>query len=89
MHEVNQRDLAELVNKRVQVCIQGEDGEDKAPWIDRKIHQLSLCPDKTHLRIYFDQHFFVAVPLTSSVKQDDHGWIAYDKTTRLYYAIKK
>lgn len=89
MQTVEKKDLEVFMNQKVQVCIHGEEGEEMAPWVDRKIEQLTLCPDETHLRIYFDKHFFVAVPLTSSVEKDKHKWVAFDKKARLFYAIKK
>ncbi|MDL4841917.1 hypothetical protein [Aquibacillus rhizosphaerae] len=88
MQTVEMKSLEKLVDSSVQVCIYGKSSEDKAPWVDKRISKLSLCPDETHLRIYFDSHFFFAVPLTSSVEQKQNEWIAYDKEANLHYAIK-
>lgn len=88
MITVHKKDLEPLVGKNVQVGIYGEESEDTAPLVYRKIDQLVLCPDQTHLRIYFDKHFFVAVPLTSTVEKNENKWIAYDEATRLHYSIQ-
>ncbi|WP_226035905.1 hypothetical protein [Aquibacillus saliphilus] len=88
METVKMNDLEKYINSPVEVCIHGKEGEDRAPWINRKISNLELCPDKTHLRIYFDKHFFFAVPLTSTVVQKESEWSAYDETAALYYSIR-
>ncbi|MRH44730.1 hypothetical protein GH741_18950 [Aquibacillus halophilus] len=88
MSTVKKSDLEKYINSPVQVCIHGKEGEDRAPWIDRQISQLALCPDQTHLRIYFDKHFFFAVPLESKVDQNEQQWSAYDKNAELYYVIR-
>ncbi|MEC5425509.1 hypothetical protein QGM71_18685 [Virgibacillus sp. C22-A2] len=88
METVKSEDLKRFISNPVQVCIHGREGEDMAPWVKRKINKVELCPDKTHLRIYFDKHFFFAVPLTSEVVQKETEWTAYDDKAKLHYAIK-
>ncbi|MEC2159237.1 hypothetical protein [Virgibacillus halodenitrificans] len=88
MH-VNAKDVDNFKNNPVFVCIYGEQSEDQAPWVRRNILKTTLCPDSTHLQIYFDKHFFFAVPLSSKVDMSDHAWTAYDEKARLHYAIKK
>ncbi|MBB6454029.1 hypothetical protein HNQ94_002480 [Salirhabdus euzebyi] len=88
METVNKEDLKQFISSSVQICIHGKEGEDMAPWVKRNIKDVTLCPDKTHVRIYFDKHFFFAVPLTSTVWKKENEWVAYDKETELYYAIR-
>ncbi len=82
-------DLEKFVAEPVELCIYGKEGEDRAPAVKRKIFKLAFCPDNTHIRIYFDKHFFIAVPLTGSVYQNGQEWTAYDEKSALYYSIKK
>ncbi|MFZ3576980.1 hypothetical protein [Virgibacillus sp. DJP39] len=88
METVNANSLEKYINAPVEVCIQGRASEDQAPWVKRKVSKVTLCPDETHLRIYFDKHFFFAVPLTSNVDQKEDKWTAYDESAKLYYSIK-
>ncbi|MBM7570959.1 hypothetical protein [Aquibacillus albus] len=86
-NEIN--DLKSYKTIPVELCIHGETGEETAPWVKRKIIDITYCPDKTHLRLYFDKHFFIAIPLSSDVQQKRNNWIAFDKQARLYYAIRR
>lgn len=88
MASVKMEDLENYVSTSVDVCIHGREGEDQAPSVSRKIHKLEFCPDETHLRIFFDKHFFVAVPLTSTVEQSNNEWRAFDQDAGLYYVIR-
>jgi hypothetical protein len=86
---VNIKDLENYISRPVKVCIHGELNEDIAPPVNKTIYKLSLCPDQTHLRIYFDPISFFAVPLGSTVKIEEKQWSAYDKDCGLYYVIKR
>jgi hypothetical protein len=88
MATVNSKDLQPFIESTVQVRIHGREDEDQAPWVRRKISKVTLCPDETHLRIYFDKYFFFAVPLSCSVVLDEQEWSAYDQTVGLYYVIR-
>ncbi|WP_186576357.1 hypothetical protein [Aquibacillus kalidii] len=88
MNTVQLTELERFINEPVKVCIHGKEGEEQAPWVEKQVNSLTLCPDKTHLRIYFDSHYFFAVPLTSTVEQDETQWTAYDRAAGLFYAIK-
>ncbi|SET02454.1 hypothetical protein SAMN05216389_104209 [Oceanobacillus limi] len=85
---VKAEDLEKFIASSVEVCIHGRDDEDRAPWIKRKIRKVEPCPDATHLRIYFDKRFFVAVPFSSSVVQRETEWKAFDESASLYYVIR-
>lgn len=85
---VENSDLKRFIGAPVKVCIHGEAGEDMAPWLDKKVKKLANCPDNTHLRIFFDDHYFFAVPLTSEVEQTETEWSAYDPEAGLHYVIK-
>src|SRR5574342_562662 len=73
----------------VSVAILGEQGEETPPSFKKTIKRMENCPDGTHLRIYFDDFYFFAVPLISEVVFSDEQWTAYDKESGLYYVIKR
>lgn len=89
MELIKKEDLDGFVLQNVQVAILDEEGNDKAPFVHKKIIKTGLCPDGTHLRIYFDRMNFFAVPLTSSVEASDSRWAAFDQEAGLKYVIKK
>lgn len=89
MEHVKAEDLQQYISSPVLVRIRGGEGEEMPPWLPKSIQKIEPCPDHTHLRIYFDSHYFFAVPFDSEVTKTDKEWTAYDQNTGLYYAIKK
>ncbi|HWO97197.1 MAG TPA: hypothetical protein VNM45_12875 [Bacillus sp. (in: firmicutes)] len=89
MARINIEELEPFMSLPVRVAIQGEQGEEEAPWMDKTIKKAELCPDGTHVRFYFDHFYFLAVPLTSTVTKTESRWTAYDQEAGLYYIIKK
>ncbi|MEH7235070.1 hypothetical protein [Bacillus sp. JJ1562] len=83
------KSLEPFIQGDVEVSILDEDGEDKAPCVKKEIIKTELCPDGTHLRIYFDYHQFFAVPLTAEIAISDDVWSAFDQQTGLTYVVKK
>lgn len=81
--------LESFILGNVEVSILDEDGEDKAPFVKKEIIKTELCPDRTHLRIYFDRLQFFAVPLTAEIAISDGIWSAFDQQAGLTYVIKK
>lgn len=81
--------LNHLLLQPVEVSILDEDGDDKAPFISKRITNLELCPDKTHLRVYFDGQNFFAIPLTSEVTIAGDEWSAVDSQKSLKYVIRR
>lgn len=88
IQKLDPEEVEKLISEKVKVCIHGPANEDQAPWVDRRIHNVTPCPDHTHLRIYFDHYFFVAIPFTSEVVKKKNEWIAYDEESKLFYAIR-
>ncbi|UOR10846.1 hypothetical protein [Halobacillus amylolyticus] len=89
MGSVDREDLGPYLSTFVQVGIFGNEREDQPPWLEKKLVKTELCPDHTHLRIFFDPQTFVAIPLTSAVTQSQDEWCAYDHTSGLSYVIKR
>ena len=90
MKIINLNELTEFVSATaVEVSIQDEQGKDRAPFIRKKVKKIELCPDKTHMRIYFDHQKFFAVPLASTVTFKDEQWSAYDTFSDLTYIIRR
>jgi hypothetical protein len=83
------KDLERFLGKAIEVAIHDADGDTQPPWVEKKIKKIELCPDQTHLRIYFDTFYFFAIPLTSSIGQSDTNWSAHDEESGLYYLIRE
>ena len=88
MAHVSMQDLEPFIDQPVRVCIHGERGEEMAPWVNKRVKKLEWCPERTHLRIFFDHHYFFAVPLSSDVRLTKSEWCAYDKQVGLYYVMR-
>lgn len=73
----------------VDIFIHDRDGGDQAPTVQKTIKKVQLCPDSTHIRFYFDDFYFLAVPLSSDVSWSDEQWAAFDFESGLTYSIKK
>lgn len=86
---IKKEDLETYVLQEVKVAILDDDGNDKAPFVNKTIKKLELCPDGTHFRIYFDHLNFFAVPLTASVSASETEWTAFDQEAGLKYVIRK
>ncbi|WP_077213390.1 hypothetical protein [Bacillus dakarensis] len=90
MELINLQRLSEFIaSAAVEVAIQDEEGDDRAPFIRKEVTKVELCPDHTHVRIYFDQQKFFAVPLGSTVLFEDKQWSAYDQLSNLTYIIRR
>ncbi|MFE8699560.1 hypothetical protein ACFYKX_02865 [Cytobacillus sp. FJAT-54145] len=89
MESIDMDMLEDFVSSPVEVSIQDEQGNDKAAFLKKEVKKIQLCPDQTHVRIYFDQDKFLAVPRTSTVSMFDNQWTAFDMFSDLYYVIRK
>ncbi|QQK78806.1 hypothetical protein HUG20_02060 [Salicibibacter cibi] len=74
----------------VWVCIRDEHNKEGVhdPWVKKMMAQISFCPDHTHLRFYFQDGTFLAVPLVLPVQQKGREWCAHDREAGLSYVIK-
>jgi hypothetical protein len=82
-------DLNRFLAVPVQVGIQDIKGEERAPFLQKSIKKLQICPDHTHIRIYFNDVKFLAVPLDAAVTESENEWIACDHHSGLNYTIKR
>jgi hypothetical protein len=89
VEHIKVEDLKSFVLEKVKVSVHDTTGEEQAPFVSKTIQKLELCPDNTHLRIYFDHLHFLAVPLTSKISMKTSEWSAYDLQTGLQYVIRK
>ena len=89
VEQIKIEDLQSFCLEKVQVAILDKDGEDQAPFVSKTIQKLELCPDNTHLRIYFDRQTFFAIPMTSTVSRNEDEWSAYDGQSGLQYVVRK
>jgi len=86
---INLNDLKSFVGIQVEISIQDQDGGDQAPAVKKTIKKVQHCPDGTHIRFYFDDFYFLAVPLASTVSQSEAYWSASDPDSGLIYTVKK
>ncbi|MEH7107601.1 MULTISPECIES: hypothetical protein [Bacillaceae] len=89
MGHINLEDVKRFAGESVELSILDLDGGDQAPTIQKTIKKVQLCPDQTHVRFYFDDIYFLAVPLVSEVTETVEKWAASDKESGLTYVIKK
>jgi len=82
-------ELENFVSIPIKLTIHGSEEEDRPVWMEKKIQSVRLCPDGTHVRLYFDHHHFIAVPKESEIIRQKHEWSAYDEKSSLRYLIKK
>jgi hypothetical protein len=83
------KELEPFLGEQIEVAIHDAETDTQPPWVEKQIKKLELCPDGTHLRIYFDTYYFFAVPLTSSISQSELDWSAYDLDSGLFYLIRR
>ncbi|MGG3468335.1 hypothetical protein ABES02_12730 [Neobacillus pocheonensis] len=82
-------DLQRFAGSSVEISIKDEQGGDQAAIVKKTLKKVQLCPDQTHVRFYFDDFYFLAVPLGSDVVETETTWSAFEKTSGLTYNIKK
>ncbi|MFD2445122.1 hypothetical protein ACFSO7_14225 [Bacillus sp. CGMCC 1.16607] len=83
------KDVERFLNEKIEVAIHDVETNVQPPWVEKKIKKVEMCPDRTHLRIYFDTFYFFAIPLNSNISQSELNWSAYDDASGLYYLIRK
>lgn len=88
MELINIEDLRPYTAIPVRVGVQDVSGE-VAPFVSKVIQETKVCQDGTHIRLYFDRHYFLAVPRGSRVKKSEQEWNAFDQETQLSYIIRK
>jgi hypothetical protein len=86
---INLEELQRFAGTKAEITIHDEQGGDQAATVKKAIKKIQLCPDQTHVRFYFDQVYFLAVPIKSSITESDSQWSAFDQESGLTYVIKK
>jgi len=82
--------LHEFVSFPIEVFIQdAEGGRHTNPSFERKLEKIQICPDQTHLRLYFDHMHFMAVPLNGQITAGLDEFQVYDEKNGLHYHIRK
>ena len=89
MEPIRPEDLNRFLSEHIQAGIQDIQGEERAPFVQKTIKKLQFCPDHTHLRIYFDEVNFFAIPLDATVTESVNEWTACDHHSGLNYTIKR
>lgn len=89
MVPINLDDLQRFAGFSVEIAIKDEQGGDQAAVVKKTVKKVQLCPDCTHVRFYFDNIYFLAVPLASGVVETETEWSAQDTDSGLTYIVKK
>lgn len=74
--------------RTIEISIMDGRGSDQAPSVRKSIKKVQLCPDSTHIRFYFDDFYFLAVPLTAEAIRTETEWTAHDSESGLTYKMK-
>lgn len=85
----NLESVQPYVGVPVEIIIRDQEGGDQAPTVKKTVKKAQLCPDGTHLRLYFDDYYFLVVPLKSTFTTTDTEWSAFDSESGLQYTVKK
>jgi len=82
-------DVMPFITENVGVTIYDESWEAQSPLRKEKISHVALCPNETHLRVYFNERNFFAIPRESKIIKTNKKWEAYDEISRLHYVIER
>jgi hypothetical protein len=85
---INLEELRRFVGASVDITVHDQQGGDQAPGIKKRIEKIEYCPDRTHIRFYFDHFNFIAVPLTSDMAQSETLFSASDNESGLTYTFR-
>jgi hypothetical protein len=88
MHKEHFEALQPFVAHPICLSIRGEEEEEYSPEVEKTLVKLEACPDGTHLRLYFNQVQFLAIPFVSQITLGEDSYQAYDSVTKLYYHVK-
>lgn len=89
MELIESLELNDFISIPVLLTIQGKEEEDKPAWMEKVVQSVELCPDGTHVRLYFDSLHFIAFPKDSVVSRKENTWSAFDQETFLTYLMEK
>ena len=89
MEHINLADVEQFTGAQVDIIIGDEQVSDQAATVRKTIEKVQYCPDKTHIRFYFDDFYFLAVPIESRISHTETEWSAFDTESGLHYTVKK
>lgn len=89
MGQINIDELKKFVSLPVEIAIIDEQSTEPPIYFTKTVNDIKICPDGTHMRIYFNHVSFFAIPLISTVVNSKEEWEAYDQTAGLYYVIRE
>lgn len=81
--------LEKFIAHPVEIAIIDEQSDEQPLFLNKTVYKIEICPDHTHLRIYFDHFSFFAIPLAATVIESEKEWKVYDQTAGLYYVIRE
>ncbi|MFK9095141.1 hypothetical protein [Bacillus salipaludis] len=89
MELIKIEDVKRFVGGPVEIIIHDDDGGDQAAAVKKTVKKVQYCPDETHIRFYFDDYYFLAVPRSNRVSETGEKWSASDAESGLTYTIRK
>lgn len=89
MLEIQLEDLERFISENVGITIYDDSWADQSPLRSEKITNIALCPSETHIRVYFNDTHFFAIPRIAVVSATDTTWTAVDEAGGLHYVIQK
>lgn len=89
MEPINLEKMKRFAGFPAVIFIQDSEGGDQAPAVKKKVKKVQECPEGTHIRFYFDDFYFLAVPIKSEIRQTETEFSAFDTESGLHYTVKK
>lgn len=89
MGHIKIEELQTFANSPVEVAIVDVSGNERAPFVNKTIKKIEVCPDGTHVRFYFNDFHFFAVPIGAETTENSSEWSAFDADSELRYTIRK
>lgn len=82
-------DVRSFITQNVGITIYDQTWTDQSPLRSEKVSHVQLCPKETHLRVYFNERNFFAIPREAEVTKTKTKWSAFDEKSRLHYVIER
>jgi hypothetical protein len=87
---LQRRLIDRLIEKLIQISIidmADHPETEKTPVIRKVLNRVQACPDNTHVRLFFDQTSFLAIPFSCKSICNDSEFHAFDLEAGLHYHI--
>lgn len=89
MAQIQIESLNQFIATNVGITIYDDTWTDQSPLRSEKVKKVTYCPNETHIRVYFNERQFFAIPRTAKVTETSASWTAIDEEGGLHYVIQK